>query len=358
VPTVRNPVVLLTTLSLGAALLGVPSTAHAETCPDPADQIIAGWSLNEEQILRDTDPFAFSPGATNVAFSHTGYCFPLTLTVERPDGSARHLTVIDTIADGTIGYHQFGWDWFDYATGTGPWRVTKAAWNGITVDLTTPVDFRTTRASVVTLAATPGALPTGPRVTGTVKYWTYQGVLAPSPGRTVWIRQPGWSYPFQPGAVIATITTDATGRFAVTLPIRTNQQVVADVPRTTTLGLTFTDPVQTTVYQPTSITGYAAPTTATVIRRGTRMSTYGHLSVVYTTGKTGPFANQRAVVQTRPRSNPSAPYTTVASDVTKPSGYYYANWYASIDVDVRVAFISPYQSIRSSYRWLRVVDVM
>ena len=27
------------------------------------------------------------------------------------------------------------------------------------------------------------------------------------------------------------------------------------------------------------------------------------------------------------------------------------------DVDVRVAFLSPYQSIASSYRWLRVVDV-
>ena len=115
----RNTAVLLTTLSLGAALLGVPSTAHAETCPDPADQIIAGWYLNEEMRLRDTDPFAFSPGQANLAFSHTGYCFPLTLTVERPDGSDRHLTVIDRIADGAgIGYHQFGWDWFDYASGT------------------------------------------------------------------------------------------------------------------------------------------------------------------------------------------------------------------------------------------------
>jgi hypothetical protein len=159
------------------------------------------------------------------------------------------------------------------------------------------------------------------------------------------------------GPLIATTKTDAAGRFAITLPLRTSQPVVSDIPGTTTLGYTFTEPVQTTVFQPTTITGYAAPTTATVIRPGTKMSTYGHLNVVYTTGKTGPFANQKVVVQARPRSNPSAPYTTVASDTTSSTGYYYANWNATVDVEVRVAFMTPYQSIASSYRWLRIVDV-
>jgi hypothetical protein len=109
--------------------------------------------------------------------------------------------------------------------------------------------------------------------------------------------------------------------------------------------------------RPTTITGTAGPTVATVIRRGAKMSTYGHLSVMYTTGKTGPFAGQQIVVQVRPRSNPSAGYSTIATATTTSTGYYYANWNVIQDVDVRVAFLSPYQSIASSYRWLRVVDV-
>jgi hypothetical protein len=109
--------------------------------------------------------------------------------------------------------------------------------------------------------------------------------------------------------------------------------------------------------RPTTITGTANPTTATVIRPGTRMSTYGHLKAIYTTGVTGAFANQKVVVQTRPRGRTATPYATVATATTTGTGYYYANWTARTDVDVRVAFISPYSTIASSFRWLRVVDV-
>ncbi len=109
--------------------------------------------------------------------------------------------------------------------------------------------------------------------------------------------------------------------------------------------------------RPTTITGTADPTVATVVRTGTKMSTYGHLSVMYTTGKTGPFAGQQVVVQIRPRCNTDAGYSTIATVTTTSTGYYYANWNVIQDVDVRVAFLSPYQSIASSYRWLRVVDV-
>jgi len=75
-------------------------------------------------------------------------------------------------------------------------------------------------------------------------------------------------------------------------------------------------------------------------------------------GTTGAFPNQRIAVQTRPHGQTASPYTTVATAVTTSTGYYYANWQARSDVDVRVAFVSPYQSISSSYRWLRVVDVV
>jgi hypothetical protein len=57
------------------------------------------------------------------------------------------------------------------------------------------------------------------------------------------------------------------------------------------------------------------------------------------------------------RGQTSQPYRTVATATTTRTGYYYANWFVWNDVDVRVAFISPYQSIASTYRWLRTVDV-
>lgn len=113
----------------------------------------------------------------------------------------------------------------------------------------------------------------------------------------------------------------------------------------------------TVTARPSTITGFAAPTSATVIRPGTKMSTYGHLTAMYTTGATGAFAGQKVVVQTRPHGQTSVPYSTVASATTNSSGYYYANWFVRSDVDVRVAFISPYQSVGSAFRWLRVVDV-
>jgi len=109
--------------------------------------------------------------------------------------------------------------------------------------------------------------------------------------------------------------------------------------------------------RPTTLTGTANPTSATVVRPSTRMSTYGRLSAMYTTGATGPFAGQKVVIQTRPRSNPTGPYNTVATATTTSTGYYYANWNASVDADVRVAFLSPYTSIASAYRYIRYLDV-
>lgn len=58
------------------------------------------------------------------------------------------------------------------------------------------------------------------------------------------------------------------------------------------------------------------------------------------------------LVQTRPRS--ATAYSTVA---TAGTGYYYANWNAPVDADVRVVFAPLYQTVRSAYRWLRVVEV-
>jgi hypothetical protein len=81
------------------------------------------------------------------------------------------------------------------------------------------------------------------------------------------------------------------------------------------------------------------------------------LTVMYGTGRTGPFQGQKVLVQARPASDPTAPYGTVATATTTGSGYCNANWTASVDADVRVAFVSPYKAIASSYRWVRPLDV-
>src|SRR6266508_3355074 len=82
----------------------------------------------------------------------------------------------------------------------------------------------------------------------------------------------------------------------------------------------------------------------------------GTLLASATTDQYGRYAGQRVLVQTRPKSNPTGPYGTVASATTSSTGYYYANWYASVDADVRVAYVSPYKTITSAYRWIRALD--
>ena len=112
----------------------------------------------------------------------------------------------------------------------------------------------------------------------------------------------------------------------------------------------------TVTARPASISGTAGATSAVVIRPGTKMSTFGHLDAMYTTGATGPFAGQQVVVQTRPRGT-TLPYATVATATTNSTGYYYTNWTIQSDVDVRVAFLSPYTSVGSAFTYVRAFDV-
>jgi len=357
---------LLVLTTAAAALTAAPAAAGTGvTCPDPDDSFVVGWTIPyPETHGRNPDELAISPADASFDIAHGPVCTPTTLTIVRPDGSGEHTMTMDRIVDGAgIGIWEVGTETVPYTTGTGPWRITKVSAQGSTVTLNHPVDYRVRRASTVSLQVAAATLPAHPRASGVVRYWTYQGVQAPSPGRTVVIRTPDTTVngrDWFPGTALATTTTDAEGRYSVTLPIGSTQYVIADVPGTTTLGYVFTpfvSPVLAAVYHPTYITGRAAPTTATVIRPGTKMSTYGHLSVVRNDGSTGPFAKQKVVVQLRPRSNPGAGYSTVASATTTSTGYYYTNWTAQYDADVRVAYLSPYQYIKSSYRWLALVDV-
>lgn len=364
-PGRRTVSCLLALTAAGVTLTAAPASADDIPCPDPDDSFMLGWTLRPpETDGRTTDQLAISPGDASFDIAKGPACSPTILTITRPDGGGEHTMTIDRIVEGVdIGLWRVGTETVDYATGTGAWRITKVSYAGATVALNRPVDYRVRRASTVSLQVAPATLPTRSRASGVVRYWTYQGVQAPSPGRTVVIRTPDTTVngrDWSPGKALATTTTDSTGHYSIPLPIGSTQYVAADVPGTTTLGYVFTPsqvPVLAAVYHPTYLTGRAAPTNTTVARPGTKMSTYGHLSVVYNSGRTGPFAKQKVLVQIRPRSNPAAGYHTVASAITTRTGYYYANWNIPYDADVRVAYLTPYQYIRSSYRWLASIDV-
>ncbi len=356
---------LLVLTMAAAALITSPAAAAVPPCPNPDDTLLVGWTIPAPETHgRNPDLLAISPGDTSFAVAHMLWCNPTTLTIARPDGTGEHTMTMGQIVDGAgIGSWEVGTETVDYTTGTGAWRITKVSAGGATVALNHPVDYRVRRASTVSLQVSPATLPTRPRAIGVVRYWNYQGVETPSPGRTVVIRTPDTAVngrEWFPGKALATTTTDSAGRYSVTLPIGSTQYVIADVPGTTALGYVFTpfvSPVLTTVYHPTYLTGRAAPTNTTVARPGSKMSTYGHLSVVYNSGKTGSFAKQTVLVQIRPLSNPGLGYHTVATAVTTSAGYYYANWNIPYDADVRVAYLTPYQYIRSSFRYLARVDV-
>lgn len=278
------------------------------------------------------------------------------VTVHRPNGSQAHQVALDELVESPNYFHFYAYDHLDYATATGAWVITQIQDGAQTATLTNPVSFTIKRASTVTLSVPAVNVPAKPRATGTVKYWTSTGVQAPAPGRRVNIR--AWQAPGS-GSIVASTTTDSNGNYAVTVPVGSGITTQAEVPSTSTLGwvVGYKNNVRTMVLHPTSITGTAAPTSTTVIKAGTKMSTHGHLTVVTTAGKTVPYASQTVVVQARPKSNPRFGYSTVATATTTNTGYYYTNWNASVDADVRVAFLSPYQTITSSYRWVRAIDV-
>jgi hypothetical protein len=107
----------------------------------------------------------------------------------------------------------------------------------------------------------------------------------------------------------------------------------------------------------TVLDGVTNPTSATVITPGTKMSTYGHLKITKYGQSTG-YAGQRVDIQTRPRGQTSVPYATVATATTSgATGYYYANWNVTADVDVRVQFLSIDANVKNTWKYIRVVDV-
>jgi hypothetical protein len=154
---------------------------------------------------------------------------------------------------------------------------------------------------------------------------------------------------------VATALAGTDGRFAISYrpdwkgPMRMRVRLT---------GTMIADEFETTTVNRTSLTGRTAPTNARQVHPGTKMSTYGHLKVTYDNGTSGAYADRQVVVQTRAQGVPGAAFTTVATARTSATGYYYANWTARDDVDVRVAFLSPFRTVGWSFLSTGQVDVI
>lgn len=284
-------------------------------------------------------------------------CSGTTVTAQKIDGTLRRTVPLDT-GDSTGSPPQvfaIGFVPIPLANGAGDWVVTGIQHAGGSLAVSVP--FRIYRGTSTTLQQPPTVYNPGPTtLTGTVGRYTPTGARILWAGRAVSIyRDLGIG---QADVLLGTVRTDVNGRY--TARIRISGPVTFRTTVDATGGYAGSSSPLVTAQvrpRPATITGSVGATSDRVIRAGTKMSTYGHLQVRYTTGHTGPFAHQQVLIQTRPRGQTSVPYSTVASAVTTSTGYYYTNWLAQSDVDVRAAYVSPYMSIASAYRWLSFVDV-
>ncbi len=154
---------------------------------------------------------------------------------------------------------------------------------------------------------------------------------------------------------VASAAAGTDGRFAI--PYRPAWQGPMRM-RVRLSGTTVADEFETTTVHRSALTATTGPTTAREIRPGTKMSSYGHLTGTYDNGTRGPYPNRQVVVQTRVRGVPGAVFRTVATAWTTATGYFYANWTAREDVDVRVAFLSTFWTISWSFAPTGAVDVI
>jgi hypothetical protein len=352
--------VAVASIAVAAGLTATPA-ASASTADCLADLILTVPTAPESGGSSPFDGLAITPGVSYIQIKGDRACgadHP-AVRVERPDGSGAHRVELDTYWQYPDILGWYGKDDLPWVTGTGPWRIVTAYAGTTSATLTHPVSYTVKRASTVAMSIPAVNVPGKPVAAGIVQFWNVERELVASAGRRVDIRK----YDTVTGAVtqLTSTTTDKYGRFVVTLPLTSTTRVFAAVPSTPTLGWVTNLPgsggTLAKVLHPTSISGTVRPTNTTVVHPGTLMSTWGHLTVVTTTGKVIPYGGQTVVVQTRPRGDRTKPYGTVADATTNSNGYFYTNWNASSDADVRVAFLSPYQSITSSYRWIGAVDV-
>ncbi|HYU83506.1 MAG TPA: hypothetical protein VEK80_01770, partial [Kribbellaceae bacterium] len=154
---------------------------------------------------------------------------------------------------------------------------------------------------------------------------------------------------------VASAVSGTDGRFVI--PYRPSWQAPMRM-RVRLSGTAVADEFETSTVHRTALTAATGPTTARVNRPGMKMSTYGHLRGTYDNGTSGAYPNRQVVVQTRVRGVPGAAFHTVATARTTATGYFYANWTAQEDVDVRAAFLSTLRTVSWSFAPTGPIDVI
>lgn len=213
--------------------------------------------------------------------------------MQRADGTNKQRVPLPDIQEHPDFRGTYGSFLAPVADGAGGWLITHVHQGDTTYKLPKAFTFVLKRGVKVTVPRTVKSLPgRSTSISGTAAYYTSAGKLLPLPNRTVQVS----GVPIgstQNEAVLTRVTTDSAGRFRFTLKVTREHYLYVRVWSNSTViangyapsDLRF-DP------RPSTLDGVADPTTATVVRPGTKMSSYGHLRVMYSNGSTGPFAGQ------------------------------------------------------------------
>lgn len=322
----------------------------------PATAVTANPCLENARF--EAYPGTLTASPATVRLTMRVICYDEAVTVQRVDGTNRQRVALSEVNESPDFHTTSGTFSAPVPNGAGAWQITDVTQGTLSYKLPVPFSFVVKRGVKVTVPRIVKTLPGhATTISGTAAYYTSTGAQLPLPNRTVQVSGQTIGGTDNESA-LTRVRTDSSGRFRFMLRVTREYYLYVRVWSASTIIANGYAPVDLQFNpRPTWMEGVAKPTNATVIRPGIKLSTYGHLRVMYSNGSIGPYAGQKVVVQTRPKAKPAASYTTVATAATSSTGYYYANWNASVDADVRVAFISPYATIASSYRWIRAIDV-
>lgn len=356
--------VVLAAVACGVALVGpVPLASAADAgCVGPVTfgrvPGFAGSDWVNTGELRDRDGTGALHRVTGPGLT-VADCENLSVTLQRPNGSQIRVALNEDEPELPPDYQASirGGFSFPLADGAGTWRVLSVQDGTNPTYRPTNQTFRVLRQQVVT-----GVLTAPPArqayATGTLRRYNGSGNLEAAGGRSVVVH----------AAVrigsrrLGTAVTDSRGQFRIPVTLRNGdlQAQFAAGGYSVWEGVGIgPDPFDRR--QETFLDGRTAPTSTASACAGCQMSSYGHLRLGYRTGVVGAYAHQRVAVQVRPVG--ASDYTTVttAGPTSRATGYFLARWPITqakgTTMDVRLAFLSPYTSVRPAYLYQGRVTV-
>lgn len=228
----RRRLAVLTALALVA--LAIPQAAVAAVADDclGAQPEISQDTMPVETIVLDS--LRFLPIEMHAFYPQD--CSGMVAHVRKKDGSQQRTVALTH--EGGRGMPP-SWTWYGFlpltaGTGEGDWVITKVT-HGANV-LETNVAFHVYRGSVLTLdqpARTSGTART--TLSGQLRRYSTRGALVPAVNATVQLRH------LTQDKVIATVKTDATGRFRTTVAFTQNTFLRAYTPASGNYVQQFTD---------------------------------------------------------------------------------------------------------------------